>query len=134
MSQHVIANDQRSSTRASLGRGGRFFWSELMTRDTTTGTKLYTTLFGWKTKVSEVGGFTHTHWQNDGADIGGMMAIQEQWGPGPGGRNRGNSKTPIRQVSRATTRLGYRMVPRPIQTPCGPEISARRQCMQNWLG
>ncbi|HEV2949218.1 MAG TPA: VOC family protein [Gemmataceae bacterium] len=65
------------------GEVGAFCWSELLTRDTTTATKFYTALFGWKTKVTEESGFPYTHWQNDGADIGGMMAIMEQWGPMP---------------------------------------------------
>src|SRR5262245_28766260 len=65
------------------GEMGAFCWSELLTRDTTAAAKFYTALFGWKTKVSEGAGFPYTHWQNDGADIGGMMAIMQQWGPMP---------------------------------------------------
>lgn len=65
------------------GDVGAFCWSELMTRETAAATKFYTALFGWKTKVSDAAGFAYTHWQNDGADIGGMMAIMEQWGPIP---------------------------------------------------
>jgi predicted enzyme related to lactoylglutathione lyase len=65
------------------GEVGAFCWSELMTRDTSAATKFYTALFGWKTKVTEGAGFPYTHWQNDGADIGGMMAIMAQWGPMP---------------------------------------------------
>jgi predicted enzyme related to lactoylglutathione lyase len=65
------------------GEVGAFCWSELLTRDTTVATKFYTALFGWKTKVTDTTGFPYTHWQNDGADIGGMMAILEQWGPVP---------------------------------------------------
>jgi predicted enzyme related to lactoylglutathione lyase len=65
------------------GEEGAFCWSELMTRDTTAATRFYTALFGWKTKVTEGAGFPYTHWQNDGADIGGMLAIMEQWGPMP---------------------------------------------------
>lgn len=65
------------------GEVGAFCWSELLTRDTAAATKFYTALFGWKTKVTDSTGFPYTHWQNDGADIGGMMAIMEQWGPMP---------------------------------------------------
>ena len=65
------------------GEVGAFCWSELLTRDTRAATKFYTALFGWKTKVTEGAGFPYTHWQNDGADIGGMMAIMEQMGPMP---------------------------------------------------
>jgi predicted enzyme related to lactoylglutathione lyase len=65
------------------GEVGAFSWSELLTRDTTAATRFYTALFGWKTKVTEGAGLPYTHWQNDGVDIGGMMAILEQWGPMP---------------------------------------------------
>jgi predicted enzyme related to lactoylglutathione lyase len=65
------------------GEVGAFCWSELLTRDTTAATKFYTALFGWKTKVSDATGFPYTHWQNSGADIGGMMAIMAEWGPMP---------------------------------------------------
>jgi predicted enzyme related to lactoylglutathione lyase len=65
------------------GEVGAFCWSELMTGDTTAATTFYTALFGWNTKVTEGAGFPYTHWQNDGADIGAMMAIMEQWGPMP---------------------------------------------------
>lgn len=62
---------------------GAFCWSELMTGDTTAATRFYAALFGWKTKVGEGAGVAYTHWQNDGADIGGMMAIMKEWGPMP---------------------------------------------------
>jgi predicted enzyme related to lactoylglutathione lyase len=65
------------------GEVGAFCWSELLTRDTAVAVKYYTALFGWKTKVTEGAGFPYTHWQNDGADIGGMMAIMKDWGPMP---------------------------------------------------
>jgi predicted enzyme related to lactoylglutathione lyase len=65
------------------GELGAFCRSELLTRDTTAATQFYTALFGWKTKVTGGVGFPYTHWQNDGADIGGMMAILERWGPIP---------------------------------------------------
>lgn len=65
------------------GEEGAFCWSELMTRDTTSAKKFYTALFGWKTKVTEGAGFPYTHWQNSGTDIGGMIAITQEWGPVP---------------------------------------------------
>jgi predicted enzyme related to lactoylglutathione lyase len=68
---------------ALWGEVGTFCWSELLTRDTTAATRFYTALFDWKTKVNEGAGFPYTHWQNDGADIGGMMAIMAQWGAMP---------------------------------------------------
>lgn len=65
------------------GEENTFCWSELLTRDTTAAAKFYTALFGWKTKVTDMTNFPYTHWQNDGADIGGMMAIMKEWGPMP---------------------------------------------------
>jgi predicted enzyme related to lactoylglutathione lyase len=65
------------------GEVGAFCWSELMTRDTAAATRFYTALFGWKTKVTDTASFPYTHWQNDGADIGGMLAIMDEWGPMP---------------------------------------------------
>jgi predicted enzyme related to lactoylglutathione lyase len=65
------------------GEVGAFCWSELMTRDTAAAAAFYTSLFGWTTKLSEGAGVPYTHWQNGGADIGGMIAIQEEWGPMP---------------------------------------------------
>jgi predicted enzyme related to lactoylglutathione lyase len=65
------------------GEPGAFCWSELLTRDTTAATRFYTVLFGWKTKVTDTSAFPYTHWQNNGADIGGMMAIMKEWGPMP---------------------------------------------------
>lgn len=65
------------------GEPGAFCWSELATRDTVAATQFYTALFGWKTKVSDAAGIPYTHWRNDGVDIGGMMAMNEQWGPIP---------------------------------------------------
>jgi predicted enzyme related to lactoylglutathione lyase len=65
------------------GEVGAFCWSELLTRDTAAATDFYTALLGWQTRVTDTAGFPYTHWQNDGADIGGMMAIMEQWGPMP---------------------------------------------------
>jgi hypothetical protein len=35
-------------------------------------------LFYHAVKVTEGAGFPHTHWQQGGADIGGMMAIMER--------------------------------------------------------
>jgi predicted enzyme related to lactoylglutathione lyase len=65
------------------GEAGAFCWSELMTRDTSAATNFYKALFGWKTKVTDTSGFQYTHWQNDGAEIGGMMAMPDEWGPIP---------------------------------------------------
>jgi predicted enzyme related to lactoylglutathione lyase len=65
------------------GETGAFCWSELMTRDTAAATKFYTALFGWKTKAGGMPGMPYTHWQNDGADIGGMVGITQEWGPVP---------------------------------------------------
>lgn len=79
----VVLRDPTGAVISLCGEVGAFCSSELLTRDTAAATTFYTALFGWKTKVTDTTGFPYTHWQNDGADIGGMMAIMEQWGPMP---------------------------------------------------
>ena len=56
-------------------------WNELYTRDTARASAFYTGLFGWKAKT-DPGGYTEWH-RADGAAVGGMIAIDPQWGPVP---------------------------------------------------
>jgi predicted enzyme related to lactoylglutathione lyase len=60
-----------------------FCWSELATRDTAKATEFYTRLFGWDTKVSDMGPMTYTEFINDGTAIGGMLPIAPEWGDVP---------------------------------------------------
>ena len=56
-------------------------WNELYTRDTAKATAFYTALFGWRAKT-DPGGYTEWH-RADGAAVGGMIALDPQWGPMP---------------------------------------------------
>jgi uncharacterized protein len=58
---------------------GSYAWCELQTRDTAAATAFYTKLFGWKAG----GASEYVHWSKDGADLGGMIAIQKEWGDVP---------------------------------------------------
>jgi len=58
---------------------GAFSWGELLTRDTVKAAAFYTALFGWGTKADPV----YTEWTTGGRSIGGMMAIEKEWGPVP---------------------------------------------------
>jgi predicted enzyme related to lactoylglutathione lyase len=55
-------------------------WNELYTRDTSRAAAFYTGLFGWRPKTDPGG---YTEWQAGERAIGGMMAIQPEWGPMP---------------------------------------------------
>jgi predicted enzyme related to lactoylglutathione lyase len=56
-------------------------WNELYTKDTARAATFYTGLFGWRAK-GDAGGYTEWH-RADGAAVGGMIAIDPQWGPVP---------------------------------------------------
>ena len=55
-------------------------WNELYTRDAARARTFYTGLFGWRTK-EDPGGYTE--WQRGETSVGGMLAIQPEWGPMP---------------------------------------------------
>jgi uncharacterized protein len=56
-------------------------WNELNTRDTAGAQKFYTGLFGWKPKTDPAG--RYTEWRRGETSVGGMIAIQPEWGPMP---------------------------------------------------
>ena len=58
-------------------------WNELATRDTAKAGEFYTKLFGWDTKVSDMGPMKYTEFINKGAHIGGMLPIAPEWGDVP---------------------------------------------------
>jgi uncharacterized protein len=58
---------------------GAFCWAELMTRDTAKAAAFYTALFGWGTKPDP----RYTEWKSGDQSIGGMMAIEKEWGDVP---------------------------------------------------
>jgi len=64
---------------SSWGEPGAPCWFELQTKDTERAKAFYTALFGWGTGGDE----RYTEWVVDGAHLGGMLQIQESWGPAP---------------------------------------------------
>lgn len=59
-------------------------WCELQTRDTGAAGAFYKDLFGWESRTKdELMGGRYVLFRLDGADIGGMLQIQESWGPVP---------------------------------------------------
>lgn len=58
-------------------------WVELACRDTQEAKKFYPHIFGWGTRDSNMDGMDYTEWQVGAQDIGGMMAMTEEWGDIP---------------------------------------------------
>lgn len=58
-------------------------WNEFLTNDVEKGRDFYTRLFGWGTKVADVGGFEYTEFSLPERPAAGMMAIQKEWGQVP---------------------------------------------------
>jgi uncharacterized protein len=70
--------------RARLeGAPGGFCWSELATRDTAAAAGFYRAVFGWGTKVLDMGPFSYTQWCVGDTPVGGMMAMTPEWGDIP---------------------------------------------------
>lgn len=68
----------------TIPKHGEICWRELATRDLSAAKEFYTALFGWKleeSKVSPGHGYQEIH-MGDKA-VGGMMEINEAWGPNP---------------------------------------------------
>ena len=57
---------------------GAICWTELMTTDMAAAATFYTKLFGWGTKVSDMGPTKYTEWQTAGRSVGGCMALPPQ--------------------------------------------------------
>lgn len=66
---------------------GALCWTELYTRDTKAAEKFYTQLFGWSAKTDSgnapPNNPPYTEFRREGTAIGGMMAIQPEWGAMP---------------------------------------------------
>ncbi|MGP3635791.1 VOC family protein [Streptomyces sp. 24-1644] len=60
-----------------LNDPGALGWVELATRDTANALTFYPAVFGWTVNAAE----SYTHWGVDGADFGGMMAMDEKFQP-----------------------------------------------------
>jgi uncharacterized protein len=63
------------------GENGSLCWSELYTHDTGAAETFYKQLFGWSAKTGGTPPYTEYHL--GGRGIGGMMAIQPEWGKMP---------------------------------------------------
>jgi predicted enzyme related to lactoylglutathione lyase len=58
-------------------------WRELATRDLPAATEFYSKLFGWDLQQSKITPMEYKEIHMDDKAIGGMMAIDESWGPEP---------------------------------------------------
>lgn len=68
----------------TIPKSGEICWRELATKDLTAAKEFYTALFGWTlepSKVSTAADYFEIH--SGGAAVGGMMEINEAWGPTP---------------------------------------------------
>ena len=62
---------------------GTFCWRELASRDLPAAVDFYAKLFGWSLQQSKVTPMDYKEIIIDGKAHGGMMAIDENWGPEP---------------------------------------------------
>lgn len=64
------------------GKFGSICWYELTTRSVDAAKDFYTDLFGWKLEPSKLATGIYDEIHVDGCAVGGMMKIDENWGPG----------------------------------------------------
>jgi uncharacterized protein len=62
---------------------GEIGWRELRSRDLPAALEFYSKLFGWTVEQSKVTPTEYKEIVVDGSAVGGMMAIDENWGPEP---------------------------------------------------
>ena len=62
---------------------GTICWRELARKDLPTALEFYSKLFGWSLEQSKVTPMDYKEIVIDGKASGGMMAIDEKWGPEP---------------------------------------------------
>ena len=62
---------------------GTICWRELATKDLPTAIDFYSKLFGWTLEQTKVTQMDYKEIHIDGVAYGGMMAIDENWGPEP---------------------------------------------------
>lgn len=67
----------------TIPKHGEICWRELATRDLPTALDFYSKLFGWSLEQSKVTPMDYKEIHIEGAAKGGMMAIDEKWGPTP---------------------------------------------------
>ncbi|MEP6850907.1 MAG: VOC family protein [Acidobacteriota bacterium] len=66
-----------------IPKPGEICWRELATKDLAAAIEFYAKLFGWTLEQSKVAGMDYKEIQRDGVSYGGMMEIDEKWGPEP---------------------------------------------------
>ncbi|GGI81922.1 VOC family protein [Shewanella gelidii] len=62
---------------------GTLCWSELASRDPEKAKAFYPQVIGWSHKSGDMPDMPYTHWQAAGSDVGGMIAMTEEWGDIP---------------------------------------------------
>lgn len=67
----------------SVPSHGTVCWRELATRDLSIAKRFYSELFGWDLEQSKITQTSYLEIHIDGVAVGGMMAIDENWGPEP---------------------------------------------------
>ena len=67
----------------TVPKPGTICWRELATRDLATAREFYSKLFGWTLEQTKVTKMDYKEIKMDGVAYGGMMAIDENWGPEP---------------------------------------------------
>ena len=58
-------------------------WVELACRQPQQAKQFYSHVLGWQHRDSDMQGMTYTEWQVGSQDVGGMMAMTEEWGDMP---------------------------------------------------
>ena len=66
-----------------IPKPGEICWRELATKDLSKALEFYSALFGWKLEQTKVSQIEYKEIQIDGVAYGGMMTIDESWGPEP---------------------------------------------------
>jgi hypothetical protein len=67
----------------TIPKHGEVCWRELATKDLPAAQKFYQELFGWNIEQSKVSAMDYKEIHVEGIAKGGMMAIDEKWGPEP---------------------------------------------------
>jgi predicted enzyme related to lactoylglutathione lyase len=81
MTQQLQPNQTLDPIAAVPPAAGRFVWHDLMTTDLPGAVQYYTRLFGWTTRLVEMGPTdTYTMIQAGGADVGGMVPLDASLG------------------------------------------------------
>jgi predicted enzyme related to lactoylglutathione lyase len=62
---------------------GTICWRELATKDLPAAEQFYKQMFGWALAQSKVTPMKYSEIHTDGTAVGGMMPIDENWGPVP---------------------------------------------------